>query len=155
MDNTTPEDPALDPTQPVYKPGDVANGYFLTHDRGWTPFVPGLVVNGLVLTADRVWVPVGRDDRSRWVSAGLMAGSVLGLFMAFQSASLLTGTGSLWVGVGIAGAAAIAACILWRLLRIWVPIVALIAVGLALLNVVYVEVQMQEKRQEISEIFNG
>lgn len=137
----------------AYQPGDVANGHILTHDRGWVPLVFGMQVNGHVLTADRGWVRLDVVKARNPLYALLLVGSAIGLIMALQSASLLTGTGLQWTGFALTAGACVAAIVLKP--QAWVTWVASGCAALALVSVVYLEVQMEEKRQEIGQIFNG
>jgi hypothetical protein len=82
----------------------------------------------------------------------VLAGSAFGLIMAMQSASLLTGTGTQWTGVAIAVAAGIISRVVRESIPTWVRVVAVLAALVALTNVLYLENQLDEKRQEIEQI---
>lgn len=82
----------------------------------------------------------------------VLAGTTIGLVMAMQSASLLTGTGTQWTGVAIAVAAGIASRIVRESIPKWVRVVAVLAALVAFANVLYLENQLDEKRQEIQQI---
>jgi hypothetical protein len=97
------------------------------------------------------WTPPASKTghQSQVLIAILLAASVIGLVMAMQSASLLTGTGTLWTGVAIAGGASIATWALRASIPTWVRVVAVVAAVIALVNVLYVEQQLEDTRQEI------
>lgn len=84
------------------------------------------------------------------LKAGVLAGAVVGLVMSMQSASLLTGTGMLWTGVAIAVGATIVAFVLKA--EKWVKVVAVLAMVVAVANVMYVESQLEDMRQDISDL---
>lgn len=86
-----------------------------------------------------------------YVVVGL-AGAAIGVIMAMQSASLLTGTGTQWTGVAIAAAAAIIARVVRGSIPTWVRVIAVLAALVALANVLYLENQLDQKRQEIQQI---
>ena len=79
----------------------------------------------------------------------VLAGTAIGLVMSLQSASLLTGTGTLWTGVAVACAASITAWVMKRTVPTWVRVVAVLAAVIGIVNVVSVENQLEDKRQEI------
>jgi uncharacterized membrane protein (UPF0136 family) len=81
-----------------------------------------------------------------------LAGAAIGVIMAMQSASLLTGTGTQWTGVAIAVAAAIISRVVRRSIPSWVRVVAVLAALIALANALYLENQLDQKRQEIQQI---
>lgn len=83
----------------------------------------------------------------------ILAGSIIGLIMALQSASLLTGTGTQWTGAGVAIAAGFVTYVLRRSIPTWLRVISVIAALLALANVLYLENQLDQKREEISQIF--
>ena len=68
------------------------------------------------------------------------------------SASLITGTGTLWTGVAIACGASIATWVLRKTVPTWVRVVAVLAAVVGIVNVVSVENQLDEKRQEITNL---
>ena len=83
----------------------------------------------------------------------VLAGTVIGTIMAMQSASLLTGTGSNWAGVAIVIAAAIVARFVRNSIPTWVRVVAVLAALASLANVIYLENELDSKREEISNMF--
>lgn len=90
--------------------------------------------------------------QSQIVAALVMVGGVVGLVMSMQSASLLTGTGGLWTGVAIACAAAIASLVMRDSTPRWARVVAVVLAVVAIVNVSYVESQLEAKRQEITNL---
>jgi len=72
--------------------------------------------------------------------------------MSMQTVSLMSGSGTVWTGVAIVGGGAAAAFFLRA--RPWVRVVAVIVLALALLNALYIEHQMSEKRSELTRVFN-
>lgn len=89
--------------------------------------------------------------QSQILIAALLAGAVVGLIVALQSASLLTGTGTIWTGVAIACGAS---CVTWVVkgLPTWVRVICVGAALVSVVNAVSVEAQLEDKRQEIAEI---
>lgn len=96
----------------------------------------------------------GRLQQSQLVIVGLLAASIVGAVMALQSASLLTGTGTQWTGAAIALAAGVASYVLRKSIPGWLRVVSVIAALLALANVVYLEQQLEERRQDIGQMFD-
>jgi multidrug transporter EmrE-like cation transporter len=92
--------------------------------------------------------------QARVVLALVLAGSAIGLIMSMQSVSLLTGTGTLWTGAAIASAAAVGAVVLRDHLRTWVRVVAILVAVIAVSNVIYLEHQLDQKREEIQHILD-
>lgn len=99
--------------------------------------------------------PTSKSDTSRStaIAVGVCVLAVVGTMMSMQSASLLTGTGSLWMGVGVAGAAVAVAFFMGG--AVWVRIVACILLAISLFSVLYMENQITEKRNELTQIFNN
>lgn len=91
-------------------------------------------------------------SREKAVAVGVLILSGIGLVMSMQSASLLTGTGSIWTGVAIAGVGAAAAFFLGA--PKWARSVAAVMLALALFSAGYMEKQISDKRDEISHMFN-
>ncbi len=87
------------------------------------------------------------------VAIGVCILAAIGLFTTMQSVSLFSGTGSIWTGVAIVGAATATSYFLGA--TKWVRVVATICLVFALFNAIYIEKQLSDKRNEISEIFNG
>ena len=102
--------------------------------------------------------PVGVADDSDHskqtaVAIGVLVLAGIGLVMSMQSASLLTGTGSIWMGVGIVGAG-VAVAFFMRAAG-WVRVVASVLLALALFSAFYMEHQISEKRDEITQMFDN
>ncbi len=102
--------------------------------------------------------PVGvRSDgdisKKTAVAAGVCVLVAIGFVMSMQSVSLLTGSGLVWTGVAVVGAGTAVAFFLRAAL--WVRVLAAVFLALALFNALYIESQMTEKRNEISEIFDN
>lgn len=87
------------------------------------------------------------------VAIGVCVLSIIGTMMSMQSASLLTGTGPLWTGVGVAAAAVAVAFFLGG--AVWVRAVASVLLVISLASVLYMENQITEKRNEMSRIFDN
>lgn len=87
------------------------------------------------------------------VAIGVCVLALIGLVMSMQSVSLLTGTGSLWTGVGFAAAGTAAAFFLGA--AKWVRIAAAVCLAFAVFNAFYMEHQLSEKRNELSQIFDN
>lgn len=109
----------------------------------------------------RAYVPVAplpaeqqpaNSDRATAVGLGVCVLSVIGVVMSMQSASLLSGTGTIWTGVGLAAAALAAAFFLGA--ESWARGVASVALVLALFGAGYMEKQLSDKRNEISHMIN-
>jgi hypothetical protein len=94
-------------------------------------------------------------NQSQMVTVAILAASVIGLVMAFQSASLLTGTGTQWTGAAIAIAAGIATIVLRKSISTWLRVVAVIIALAAVANVIYLEVEMEKRRSEIGDLFSS
>lgn len=93
-------------------------------------------------------------SQNQLVGVAILAASVIGLVMTQQSASLLTGTGTQWTGFAIACAAGIAAWVLRASIPSWVRIVAVLAALIAFASVIYLEIQLEERRQDIGEMLD-
>ena len=98
--------------------------------------------------------PRESQQQPQLIVVALLAASVVGAIMAMQGASLLTGTGTQWTGAAIAIAAGIASYVLRKSIPGWLRVICVVAALLALVNVIYLEQQLDEKRQDLSEIFN-
>lgn len=77
----------------------------------------------------------------------------IGLVMSMQSASLLTGTGPIWTGVGFVAAGTAVAFFLGA--AKWVRVVASLLLALSLFNGLYMEKQISDKRDELSRVFDN
>lgn len=90
--------------------------------------------------------------RQAAVAAGVCVLVVIGLVMSMQSVSLLTGSGPVWTGVAVVAAGTAVAFFLGA--AKWVRIVAAVLLALALVNAIYIENEMSNKRDEISRMFD-
>lgn len=113
-------------------------------------FLPGAPAVPFETTLDPA--AQARDQKHKAVSIGVLILAGIGLVMSMQSVSLFSGTGTLWTGVGLAAAGTAAAFFLGA--EKWARVIAAICLAVALLATITVEVQMNQKRQEISDIFN-
>ncbi|BBZ03544.1 hypothetical protein MCHIJ_29810 [Mycolicibacterium chitae] len=77
----------------------------------------------------------------------------IGLLMSMQSVSLMSGSGPLWTGVGFVAAGLAVSFFLGA--ANWVRVVAVAVLLLALVNVLYVENEMDNRRNEISQLFDN
>lgn len=128
-------------------PGRSGNWYWDGHN--WSPG-GGASIHG-AKSANRTSRP--EIDRNTAVAVGVCILSAIGLVMSLQSASLLTGTGQIWTGVGVAAAGTAAAYFLRA--ANWVRTVSTVMLILALLSAGYMEHQLSQKRDEISHMFDG
>lgn len=87
------------------------------------------------------------------VAVGVCVLAVVGTMMSMQSASLITGTGALWTGVGVVGVAVAVAFFLGG--AIWVRAVACVLLAISLASVLYMESAIDEKRRELTQIFDN
>ncbi|WP_233213396.1 DUF2510 domain-containing protein [Mycobacterium hubeiense] len=87
------------------------------------------------------------------VAIGVCVLVAIGLVMSMQSVSLLTGTGPIWTGVGVVAAGT--AIAFFMRATTWVRVVAALCLAFALFNAIYMEKQLSDKRNEISQIFNN
>lgn len=79
--------------------------------------------------------------------------SVIGLVMQFQSVNLLTGAGVLWIGAALAAGGFVAAFVMK--VPVWMKVVTALVLVACVVNVVYVEHQLNQKRQEIQQIIDS
>jgi Protein of unknown function (DUF2510) len=91
-------------------------------------------------------------SRQTAIAVGVCVLAGIGLAMSSQSVSLLTGSGPIWTGVGVVGAGVAVGFFLGA--AKWVRVVAAIVLTLTLVNAVYIENQMSDKRDELSRIFH-
>lgn len=85
------------------------------------------------------------------VTALALAASVLGLILSQQSVSLMTGSGIVWTGAAIAAAAAVVSWVV-KTVPTWARVICTIIAIVAIISGFYVEQQLNEKRDEISDI---
>lgn len=81
------------------------------------------------------------------VSAGVCVLAVIGFIIALQPVSVMTGTAGPWLGVAIV-AAGVAVSFIMRA-HLWVRIVACLILAAALFNVLMVEQEMSDRREQI------
>lgn len=101
--------------------------------------------------------PVGvPDDSSKnkktAVAIGVCVLAVVGLVMSMQSVSLLTGSGPVWTGVAVVGVATAVAFFMGA--ATWVRVIAAVLLAISLLNAFYIENQLNEKRDELTHVFD-
>lgn len=85
---------------------------------------------------------------------GVLVASVLaiiGLVLQFQTVTLLTGAGLLWVGAALAAGAAVAVFVVRA--SVVFKVVAVLVLAFCVFNVGYVEHELGQKRQELQQIF--
>ncbi len=87
------------------------------------------------------------------VAIGVCVLVAIGLLMSMQSVSLMTGTGPIWTGVGFVAAGTAVAFFMRA--TTWVRVVAAVCLAVVLFNAFYMEQQLSEKRNEISQIFDN
>lgn len=141
-----------------YPLGTVENGHVLT-TKGWVMI--GAKVRGYVMT------PAGWTQdttHSGRLGVGLAVGAaglfigLVGLVLANASASLMTGTGTNWIGAVITIIAVVSATVALVLLKapLWTTIVTgvvgLLLVVLSVASVVYLEIELEDRRQEIADL---
>ncbi|MBU8820981.1 DUF2510 domain-containing protein [Mycolicibacterium goodii] len=102
--------------------------------------------------------PVGVPDDSgkskrTAVAIGVCVLAVVGLIMSMQSVSLMTGSGPVWMGVAVVGVATAVAFFMGA--ATWVRVVACLLLALSLLNGFYIENQMNERRDELTRVFDN
>jgi len=119
------------------------------HQTGATQH-PGLPGDVAVPTAPRP----GNTASTRTVAI-LVAGamSVIGLLMQFQTVSLLTGAGLLWIGAALAAGGVVAAFA--TKVRTLVKVVTVLILAFCVVNVAYVEHQLDQRRHEIQQILDN
>lgn len=88
------------------------------------------------------------------VSVVVFVAAAIGFVMANQETSLLNGTTNLWIGAILACAAVGGGWVFRAYVLTWVWVLAVVAAVLAVTNVLHVEHQMSERRDEISRIFD-
>ena len=91
--------------------------------------------------------------RKTAVAIGVCVLVVIGLVMSMQSVSLLTGSGPIWTGIGFVAAGTAVAFFMRAPMLI--RILAAVCLAFALMIGFYMEKQLSDKRNEISQIFNN
>jgi hypothetical protein len=92
------------------------------------------------------------NSKKAAVAIGVGVLVVIGLVMSMQSVSLLSGSGPIWTGVGFVAAGTAVAFFMGA--KKWVRVVAALCLAFSLFNAFYIEKQLSDKRNEISQIFN-
>jgi hypothetical protein len=87
------------------------------------------------------------------VAIGVCVLVIIGVVMSLQSVSLLTGSGPIWTGVGFVAAGTAVSFFMGA--DKWVRVVAALLLVFALFNAFYMEKQLNDKRNEIGQIFNN
>lgn len=96
-------------------------------------------------------VASGQSESASSLLSALIPGvGAAGLLMTNQSASLITGTGKLWVGAALAVGAAVVGWAIRPALPLGVRVLVAILAGIALVNVNDVESQLQDRSREIT-----
>lgn len=143
-----------------YPIGSIENGHVMTQ-QGWVML--GAKQGGYVMTPTG-WVKDAAASSDR-LGAGIAIGAaglliaVVGLVLANASASLMTGTGTNWTGAVITIIAVISATLALFLVKapLWTMIVTgtvgLLLVVLSLVSVIYLEIQLEDRRQELEDMF--
>ena len=96
-------------------------------------FIPGAPAVPFETTLDPA--AHARDQKHKAVSIGVLILAGIGLVMSMQSVSLISGTGTLWTGVGLAAAGTAAAFFLGA--AKWARVVAAVCLAVALFATVY------------------
>ena len=81
------------------------------------------------------------------VGLGVIVLGLVGLVMSGQSTSLMNGTGTIWLGVVLVAVAVAASLFLSA--ATWARVIAVLMLALALYFALYMEKQLDEKRNEI------
>jgi len=79
--------------------------------------------------------------------------AVVGFVMQFQPVSLMTGAGVLWIGTVIAVAGVVVSFVFET--RTVIKTVTVVLLVFCVTNVIYVEHQLDMKRQELQQIFKN
>jgi hypothetical protein len=99
--------------------------------------------------------PPASDQTGQIIAFGLIALAVIGTAIAlFTNVSVVSGTGTVWVGAAVAAVASVGAFMFSRRVGVGVRITCAILAVLAIVGAVYDEHQVQQKRDEINQIFN-
>lgn len=91
----------------------------------------------------------GRPTSATWAVAISLVLAVVGLAIGMQPVSLLSGSGILYVGAAIAGGGAVLSFATH--VKPWVQIVTTIAAFAVVANIVYVEHQLDVRRQQVNQ----
>jgi hypothetical protein len=96
--------------------------------------------------------PLAQPNIRLWVGVAAVVLALIGTALQFQSVSLLTGDSIYWIGAGLAvGGAALS----FGSAKTWIKVVCIILAVLCIVNVIYTEKQLSDKRQQIQQIFTN
>ncbi len=107
-------------------------------------------------TGGAISTPGDSDNRSKRtaIAIGVLVLAAIGLFMsAFTTTTVLNGSGTIWIGVVVAGIGTALAFFFGA--ANWVRVIAAICLALGLISAFNIEHQLTQKRNEISNIFNN
>ena len=76
----------------------------------------------------------------------------MGTLLQLQSVSLLTGDGIYWTGAALA---IVGTALSFASGRMWIKVVCIVLAVLCVMNVIYAEKQLSDKRHEIQQDFNN
>jgi hypothetical protein len=134
----------------------------MTTPAGWYPdpsdpgrqiYWNGTAWSGPVQQAGVAISAPANNSKNAAVAVGVCVLVVIGLVMSMQSVSLLSGSGTIWMGVGFVAAGTAVAFFLGA--AAWIRVIAALCLAFALFSAVYMEKQLSDKRNEISQIFNN
>ncbi|GAB4007158.1 DUF2510 domain-containing protein [Nocardioides ultimimeridianus] len=94
-----------------------------------------------------------KNVQNQLVIAGIVAVAAVGFIMSLQSASLLSGTGTIWTGAALCVGAGIVVQIVKPMPR-WVRVVVAIAAAIAIINAFSMESRLNDKREELQQQLN-
>jgi hypothetical protein len=116
---------------------------------------PGVLPPPANANGHRRWLDPHDRRAAALVGILVLLAAGIGLYLAgFTTVNLFTGTGTVWVGVGITGLALISAT-LWSLSSgtTWLWIAALLIFIAALGTAIYDEVQLAHQRDQLNQLF--
>lgn len=102
-----------------------------------------------VAPMNKVIVPDHTDSPSQVAAAIAVAVAVIGVILSQQSVSVMSGSGIVWTGAALC----VGAGIMTRLVKVptWARVVCVVAAVIAVLSAFYVEQELDDRRQEISD----
>jgi hypothetical protein len=86
------------------------------------------------------------------IALGVLVFAIVGTVMSQQPVSLFSGSGQIWTGVAIAGVALALSYFLRA--AFWVRTIASVCLVFSLFSAIYMETQLNKKRQELTNTFN-
>jgi hypothetical protein len=110
-------------------------------------------------TAPFIPPPTSAETIDTTVSVPVLAGAiamvlvVIGMVCNFQSVSLAQGSGIIWIGAALAIGGAVLAMSMPRV-RTSIKVIAVIAALIGIANGIYVDKQLDHKRDQLQQIFN-